>query len=173
MSDATRPAGAVPSPARLRLAGPADAPMLAGLRYEFRTGIAPDATPEAGFHRRCAEWMAVQLRRADRWRCWIVEQAAGEPLGNVWVQWLEKLPNPIDEPELHAYVTNLYVRPAARNRGVGSALLDAVLAGCIERGCDSVFLWPTPRSRALYLRHGFSAESGVLERRLWPRAARP
>jgi GNAT superfamily N-acetyltransferase len=151
----------------IRSAVAADAPMLAGLRFEFRAGLAPEAVIEPEFHRRCSAWMAARLPRTDVWSCWIAEMEPAGPCGTVWVQWLEKLPNPADEPERHAYVTNLYVRPAARDQGVGSALLEAVLAECVVRGCDAVFLWPTPRSRSLYLRHGFSAESGVLERRLW------
>jgi GNAT superfamily N-acetyltransferase len=151
----------------LRLANVADAAVLATLRYEFRTGLAPDAPAEIGFHARCAEWMAARLPRTDVWRCWLASEAHGEPLGMVWVQFLEKLPNPVGEPELHAYVTSFYVREPARGRGVGGRLLDAALAACAERGCDTVFLWPTPRSRSLYERHGFSERAGMLELRLW------
>jgi ribosomal protein S18 acetylase RimI-like enzyme len=108
--------------------------------------------------------MALHLARPEAWRSWLAEQGA-QVLGMVWVQFLEKLPNPVHEPELHAYLTSFYVRPAARNRGVGSALLESALAACVERGTDSVFLWPTARSRRLYLRHGFDERTGVLERR--------
>jgi GNAT superfamily N-acetyltransferase len=166
-----QPRDPVPDP-RIRLAVAADASVLAALRFEFRAGLAPDAVIEPGFHERCAAWMAARLPREELWSCWIAEAGPGGPSGTVWVQWLEKLPNPTDEPERHAYVTSLYVRPAARNRGVGSALLKAVLAECAARGCDSVFLWPTPRSRSLYLRHGFSAVSGLLEHRLWQGSVR-
>jgi ribosomal protein S18 acetylase RimI-like enzyme len=159
--------------ARLRLAVAADAPLLAMLRHELRTGIAPDVQPEAGFHERCAAWMAAHLVRPDAWCCWLAEDGTGEALGVVWVQFVEKLPNPVGEPDLHAYLTGFYVRPAARNRGVGSALLDAALAECAERGVDNVFLWPTPRSRAMYERYGFAERTGVMVRRLWTPPARP
>jgi GNAT superfamily N-acetyltransferase len=111
--------------------------------------------------------MADRLAEPGRWYCWLAEDAAGAPLGMVWVQLLEKLPNPVHEPERHAYLTGFYVRPAARNRGTGSALLEAALAVCSERGADTVFLWPTPRSRPLYVRYGFMERAGVLELRLW------
>jgi len=150
---------------RIRLAIGADAPLLAELRYEFRTALAPEVEPETGFRERCAAWMAARLSESAAWRCWLAESEAGAPLGMVWVQFLEKLPNPVHESEVHAYLTSFYVRPAARNQGVGSALLDAALRACAGRGSDAVFLWPTPRSRALYARHGFTERGGMLERR--------
>lgn len=156
-----------PRPARrVRPSDPADAPTLAELRWEFRTALEPEVAPEPGFRERCADWMAARLARPDQWRCWLAEDDAGVALGTVWVQFLEKLPNPVHEPELHAYLTSFYVRPAARNEGVGSALLEAALATCAARGADTVFLWPTARSRALYQRHGFDQRAGMLERRL-------
>jgi GNAT superfamily N-acetyltransferase len=157
------------APPRIRLATPKDAPLLAELRLELRTALAPEIEPEAGFRERCAAWMADRLAQSGPWYCWLAEEAEGALLGAVWVQILEKLPNPVHEPERHAYVTGFYVRPAARNLGLGSALLEAALAVCSERGTDTVFLWPTPRSRPLYARHGFMERVGVLERRIWSR----
>jgi GNAT superfamily N-acetyltransferase len=163
------PLGRPTAAPRIRLAGPSDAPVLAELRLELRAALAPEVEPEAGFRERCAAWMADRLARPGPWYCWLAEEAGGALLGTVWVQILEKLPNPVHEPERHAYLTGFYVRPAARNRGMGSALLEAALAVCSERGTDTVFLWPTPRSRPLYARHGFAERAGVLELRLWQR----
>ena len=85
--------------------------------------------------------------------------------GTVWLQHLEKLPNPVGEPEWHGYVSSLFVEPDVRGRGLGSVLLSEALAECDRRGCDAVILWPTARSRSLYLRHGFSVRDDLLERR--------
>src|SRR5204862_5365730 len=115
---------------RLRRAAAADAALLAELRYELRTGIAPEVTPEPGFHRRCAEWMAERLSGSDVWRCWLAEGELREPLGVVWLRFVEKLRNPVGEPGLHAYLTRFYVREAARNRGVDPGLLDAAIGAC-------------------------------------------
>ncbi len=163
----------IPGGPRIRGATAADAPRLAELREEFRTSLAPEVRPEAEFRTRCTQWMIARLSQPDRWRCWIAEADPNGAVGMVWIQFLEKLPNPVGEPELHAYLTSFYVRAAARDHGLGSALLDAALAACRERGCDSVFLWPTSRSRPLYLRFGFTERAGVLERRLWTEAERP
>jgi hypothetical protein len=113
------PQGRAVAVPRIRLATGADAAMLAVLRYELRTGIAPDVAPEAGFHERCTEWMASRLPWTDVWRCWLGEDEGGEPLGTVWLQFMEKLPNPVGEPGLHAYLTGFYVRERRGTAGWG------------------------------------------------------
>jgi GNAT superfamily N-acetyltransferase len=97
-----------------------------------------------------------------------VAEDAGAVVGTIWVGLIEKLPNPTPEPEEHAYVTNVYVRPAARGAGTGSALLRAALAWCEARGVHAVVLWPTARSTPLYRRHGFDTPAALLERELAP-----
>ena len=53
--------------------------------------------------------------------------------------------------------------------GLGSMLIDACLRFCGEKeAVDAVILWPTPRSRRLYERHGFAVREDILERRLGP-----
>ncbi|MGH7498700.1 MAG: GNAT family N-acetyltransferase [Gemmatimonadales bacterium] len=146
------------------MAGPADAPALARLRYDFRAGLHPTVEDEQHFVERCAPWMAERLASRGIWRCWMAEESR-VPLGTVWLQLLEKIPNPVGEAELYGYVTSLYVRADRRGAGIGSALLTACLGECESRGADSVFLWPTPRSRPLYQRHGFSVREDMLERR--------
>jgi GNAT superfamily N-acetyltransferase len=148
---------------RPRRARPADADALAQLRFAFRSRLDPAAEPEPAFLERCRRWMASRLEDGA-WRCWVLE-TEGRVVGAVWLQLLEKLPNPVGEPEWHGYVSSLYVEPGLRARGLGSALLAEALAECDRCGCDAVILWPTPRSRSLYLRHGFSVRDDLLERR--------
>ena len=140
----------------------ADAPALAPLRWEFRAPLGAVTEAEGAFVARCAAWMAARLGAGDAWRAWVAE-SAGEVVGTIWVGLIEKLPNPTPEPEEHAYVTNVYVRPAARGAGVGSALLRAALAWCEGRGVHAVVLWPTARSAPLYRRHGFDTPAALLE----------
>lgn len=89
----------------------------------------------------------------------------GAVVGTVWLQLIQKLPNPVAERELHGYISSLYVTPEHRGAGVGTLLLRAVLEECDARGVDAVLLWPTPKSRSLYERHGFAVRSDLLERR--------
>jgi N-acetylglutamate synthase-like GNAT family acetyltransferase len=67
----------------------------------------------------------------------------------------------VAEPELHGYITNLYVRETARG-GVGGRLLAAALEECAAAGVHAAFLWPTGGSRSLYRRFGFSGEGEVM-----------
>ena len=147
----------------LRPAAPADAAALARLRFAFRADLEPPAETEAAFLARCTPWMERRLAPGTGWRCWIAGGA--EPVGTVWLQLLEKLPNPVAEPEWHGYISSLFVRPEARGAGLGSRLLAEALTECDRCGCDAVVLWPTPRSRSLYHRHGFAVQDDLLERR--------
>jgi GNAT superfamily N-acetyltransferase len=147
----------------IRQATADDAPALAVLRYEFRAALATPRERRDAFVARCREWMQRQLRDADpAWRCWLAADVE-EPVGSVWVYALPKIPNPVGEAEAHAYVTNLYVRPAFRGRGAGGRLLEAALAWCRSQSFDSAILWPTPASRSLYLRHGFEHADDLME----------
>jgi GNAT superfamily N-acetyltransferase len=149
---------------RIRLAGPDDAPVLARLRFAFRAELGDAIETEEAFVARCAPWMAERLAGGGPWRCWVAEDGE-EIVGHAWVQRMEKVPNPVDEREHHAYVTNCYVRPERRGGGIGGRLLSAALAWCEASGVDAVILWPSRDSRPLYRRHGFVAPDDVLELR--------
>ena len=146
---------------QVRLATVDDASALAALRYEFRASNKPAVERAEEFLPRCVKWMRAHLADDARWRVWVLDQA-GEVVGNVWLQLVEKLPNPNVDRELHGYITNFYVRPEHRNGGAGSRMLRAVLDECERSDVDTVFLWPTERSRPLYERHGFIPGNGIL-----------
>jgi GNAT superfamily N-acetyltransferase len=145
---------------RLRAATPGDAPVLARLRYAFRAESGDATEPEHAFVARCDRWMAERLAPGSTWRCWVVERG-GEIVGNAWAQAVEKVPNPVVEPEVHVYVTNCYVRPQERGAGLGGRLLDAAVEWGRELGAHAIFLWPSERSRSLYLRRGFAVRDDL------------
>ncbi|HMF98989.1 MAG TPA: GNAT family N-acetyltransferase [Vicinamibacterales bacterium] len=151
----------------IRAAVSADAEQLAELRWEFRIARAPATEDHDAFVRRCAEWMRRELDSQAVWRAWVA--AAGETVvGQVWVQTIHKMPNPVAEGERHAYVSNVFVQPAYRG-GAGSRLLEAAVAWARASNIDRVILWPSARSVTLYERHGFTHHGDVMELALGPR----
>jgi len=146
----------------IRLAQPADAGALARLRFALRASTGEVTEPEDQFLRRCTAWMQEHLTEGHAWQCWIAT-LDDHLIGCVWVQLVEKIPNPRREPENHAYITNFYVEATARNRGVGAQLLTAAIKWCETSEVHAVILWPTERSRPLYERHGFSVRDDIME----------
>ena len=136
----------------VRAAVPSDAPTLAALRWAFRAERAPALEDQSAFIARCADWMRRELEAAERWRCWVATRDRGDPaqaqseiIGQVWLQILHKVPNPVGERDRHAYLSNLYVAPEARG-GVGSRLLDAALGWADLHGELIIVLSPTHES---------------------------
>lgn len=153
--------------ASIRPATAADVPVLARLRYDLRATMTAPVEAVGPFLARCERWMREHLRPDSGWRCWVAEVGDERPsvAGTIWLHTMEKIPNPVAEPESHGYVTSFFVRADLRGTGIGSALLDVVLREGERQGLDALILWPTPRSRSLYERHGFAVRDDVLERR--------
>lgn len=156
----------MPESVRVRRARAQDAGSLAELRWEFRSAEDPPVEDREAFVDRCRCWMSLRLERSESaWMCWVVDEGS-ELVGQMWIGIVEKIPNPVREPERHAYLTNMFLRREFRGSGIGSELLRAGLASCRNLEIDSVILWPTRRSRPLYARHGFEPTGDILELRL-------
>jgi GNAT superfamily N-acetyltransferase len=155
----------------IRLATASDSASLAMLRYAFRSSQDPVTESEDLFVERCSLWMQEQLDHPDRWRCWVAEDV-DELVGHLWVQLIEKIPNPGSEPEHHAYITNFFVSEKCRAQGVGSMLFSAALTWIETNHVHAAILWPTERSRSFYLRHGFSVRQDLMELVTWGREKR-
>jgi GNAT superfamily N-acetyltransferase len=138
-----------------------DAPELARLRYEFRSTQQTMVEDREQFEERCRYWMRERLLPGAAWRCWVGIDK-GRLIGTLWLQVVEKIPNPGEEQEYHGYISSVYVIPDHRHSGVGTALLLACLEECDSLDLDAVFLWCTPESRPLYERHGFHGPGPLL-----------
>ena len=146
----------------VRLATPEDVEGLARLRWELRTSFGAAVEDRTEFLERCSDWMRKCLEEAGTWRCWVAVEA-NELQGSLWLQLIEKIPNPVGEVEALAYITSVYVRPGARGRGLGSALVSTAVAFCRALPVDTIVLWPTQDSRSLYERHGFRPPDDIME----------
>ena len=146
----------------VRPATESDAELLATFRFELRSFFHEVLEDEVAFIERCTEWMQERLRSGGAWSCWIAEHQK-KPVGAVWVQLIEKIPNPIAEPEYYVYLTNFYVREQFRGTGIGSMLLSEALAWSKAKNAETVILWPTERSKPLYSRHGFTLASNFMQ----------
>jgi GNAT superfamily N-acetyltransferase len=145
----------------VRPATPDDAERLAELRWEFRVARAPATEDRDAFIRRCALWMRDELASAVRWRAWAAV-ADDTIVGQLWIQTIAKMPNPVAEREAHGYVSNVFVQPAFRG-GAGLRLLEAALAWARTQNYDRLILWPSPPSVSLYERFGFTHRGDVME----------
>ena len=146
----------------IRSAQTSDAPALARLRYALRSSTGVVTEPKADFLKRCTDWMEEHLKAGGYWQCWVAE-SEHKLIGCLWLQLVEKIPNPGSEPEYHAYLTNFYVEEFARGRGVGSEMLSRAIAWCETREVHAVILWPSARSRSLYARRGFAVRDDLME----------
>lgn len=80
-----------------------------------------------------------------------------------------RLPNPWHPEGLAGYVQWMSTEPAWRRRGLGRAVLQAVLGWFEERGVDNVELHATAAGTPLYRSEGFWEGSGglAMRRRPW------
>jgi GNAT superfamily N-acetyltransferase len=145
----------------IRAATISDGEALAELRWEFRSAQDPPTESRDEFVRRCAEWMRRELSTGRAWNVWAAVDRQ-VIVGQVWLQTVQKIPNPAAESERLAYLSNLFVQPSARGR-TGTRLLATALDWCRANRVDRVFLWPSALSVTLYLRHGFSRSGDVME----------
>jgi GNAT superfamily N-acetyltransferase len=149
----------------VRLARPADAVSLAQLRWAFKQedeGI-QEASPDAArFLRTSESWIGDRLTDG-RWLAWVAE-TAGVICGNVFLQPVERMPDPhVDANTPIGYVTNFYVTPDHRDRGIGAALLQALAEHARAKSFDTLIVWPSERSPSLYQRAGFHTPAELLE----------
>jgi GNAT superfamily N-acetyltransferase len=131
----------------VRVAEAADIGALASLRSLWTAGD----IAEPGFEARMAGWLAAE---GDRRTTWLA--ALGDaPVGMASLFEYRRMPRP-GHPDSHwGYVSNMFVREDVRDRGVGSALLTAIITAAEERCYARLVLSPSPRSLPFYRRAGF------------------
>jgi GNAT superfamily N-acetyltransferase len=141
----------------VRIANPGDAAPLAELLRQFGWFAMFKELPIEEADRRVQAHLDRCL--ADESHTMLVAEAReGVVLGYVSVHWLPYLLLP--DPE--GYVSELFVRESARGMGVGTRMLEAVVAQARQHGCYRLMLLNF-RHRESYQR-GFYAKLGWEER---------
>jgi GNAT superfamily N-acetyltransferase len=138
-----------------RRADTADARSLGRLRAAsmIEMGYLP-ANDRAPFELRAAADI-LELFGAQRLIAWVLCDGA-HVVGSACATFFERLPYP--DGALHAEVAGVYVEPAYRGRGHAARLVEAVLAEVTGRGVRTTFLRPSPLSKSLYERLGFTED---------------
>ncbi len=91
---------ASPQSANIRKANDADVPVLAELRYALRASTGIVTEPQTEFLARCRAWMKEHLKEGSLWHCWVAE-SDGHLIGNLWLQLVEKIPNPKESDRIY------------------------------------------------------------------------
>jgi GNAT superfamily N-acetyltransferase len=130
----------------VRLTDPQDIPAIAVLRAQW-TGASSDAR----FERRVREWLAAEGER----RLVFLATLAGAPAGMASMLEYHRMPRPDRLRSRWGYVGNMFVREELRDRGIGSALLAAIILESEARDYARLVLSPTERAVPFYERAGF------------------
>jgi GNAT superfamily N-acetyltransferase len=136
------PAGKSSVAVDIRVAGTGDADALAALRAQRE---------DPAFAVHMADWLAAEGDRRTTW----LAAVGDEPVGMASMLEYRRMPRPDRLDSRWGYVGNMYVRAEFRNRGIGSALLAAVIAAADGRGYARLVLSPSPEALPLYRRAGF------------------
>jgi GNAT superfamily N-acetyltransferase len=148
-----------------RIADARDARALAALRWDFRTedGVEAAMSRDA-FVDACAAVLTEELA-SGQWAYWVADDA-GELVAMIFVRRIRKVPKPLRLHDEFAYMTNVYARPAYRNRGVGSELMRHVIAWAREQDFENIIVWPSERAVSFYTHAGFAPDTEALNLQL-------
>lgn len=138
----------------------ADAPTLAELRWRWRTDERGEASGDrtaflADFTAWVRDHLATHLP--------FVVEVDGEAVGMAWLMLADRVPSPALPDRRTGDIQAVYVVPEERDRGVGGALLSALLDEARARGLEHVTVHSSERAVPFYLRHGFVREERWLE----------
>jgi GNAT superfamily N-acetyltransferase len=155
----------------VRLAAAADAAVLARHRVEMFTAMGSVAAggEEARAIAAATERLLPEAIDAGRWAGWIAEED-GRVLGGGCAVLRPLWPRP-GHPEggTEAYLLNFFTEPAARRRGVATAVMEACLAWCAGRGIARITLHASDAGRFVYAPLGFVPREGEMVWQARPR----
>jgi GNAT superfamily N-acetyltransferase len=149
----------------IRAATAADIPELARLRWQLYTEREAQDEPFEAYAQRFTAFARDAFDRDD-WRAWCAEEDGGL-VAAMWLQTVPRVPAPgHGDPRPNGYLTNMYVEPRYRSRGLGSRMLHELVIRCETDGFELVLAFPAPDAYAFYERNGFTRPPNPLVHRL-------
>ena len=137
-----------------RLGRLTDVQQLACLRWALRTDDSEQDDPvtKKQFMHDFVAWMiATPLTDLVHW----VAEQDDQIIGVVSVRVVPMMPSPENLNDRFGYVTNTYVLPQHRNKGIGTSLLSEVRTWALREKLELLVVWPSDRAYALYERAGY------------------
>ena len=155
----------------IRPATTADVPIIAqflrAMLLELASRGGPPVAQDRGLEERLEAEVHGSLGKKDRFHLLAnVDDSAATPIGWAYARTFDR--EPFYEPEHALHISALYVSPPYRRRGIGRALLEAVLDWGRSTGCASVelnVLVGNP-ARSLYKELGFGPAQIKMTRKL-------
>ena len=140
-----------------------DYPAIAELRWHFKT----DEVHRLDGHRKreFIDRYQRHLEESDqegRTVHWLIDDD-GAVAGVMTVRIVQKEPSPGRESGSWGYLTNSFVTPEKRNRGLGTQLLEAIKSWATDLGLELLIVWPSEASYPFYRRAGFEGRDDPLE----------
>lgn len=150
-----------------RQALPTDFPRLAGMRWAFRTELAPEPPPlevKEKFLVAMKDFLE-EAHSSGKWGIWVAEED-GLIVSHVYIQRIRKVPRPVNFEAEMGYLTNMYTLPVYRGKGIGAELLRHAVEWARSQRLDMVILWPAKGRQAFYMRGGFGPEQEAMTQSL-------
>jgi GNAT superfamily N-acetyltransferase len=142
----------------IKVANREEVPALAGLRTAWLSE--KDSRDDTAFEQTFRDWYEAEASRRVFW----LATLAGDPVGMVNLVVFDRMPTPGRPAGGWGYLSNMYVRAEHRDAGIGTLLIEALLAHADSLGLDRVVLNPTERSIALYGRNQFRSATELMLR---------
>jgi GNAT superfamily N-acetyltransferase len=137
-----------------------DAPMLARLRWQWRSDERQETGPDRELF--CDLFASWVLDHLHTHLPYLVE-LDGRVAGMAWLVLGDRVPSTSRLDRRTADIQSVYVVPELRNSGVGAALLAALVAEARARELEHVTVHSSDRAVRFYLRAGFEQDPHWLQ----------
>lgn len=104
----------------------------------------------------------VRKMPAGEFIAWVAE-SEGEVVGTSGLTFFERPPNGANMAGIEAYLSNMYTVPGWRGKGVGTALVKAIIDHLKGTQVRRIWLHATEQGRPIYEKAGFVASETDME----------